>query len=90
MTPTMADTYIACLTPPGSAAIACLALFGPQAWNVVRDCFRTRSPADGLLPLQPETGQIWLGRLGAALKDDVVVTAGGSENLTRDAFAALS
>jgi tRNA modification GTPase len=61
-------TYAACLTPPGTAAIATLSLRGPRAWYVVRRLFR---PA---LPAEPEPGRIWLGHLGEGLSDQVVLT----------------
>jgi tRNA modification GTPase len=61
-------TYAACLTPPGTAAIATLALRGPRAWDVVRRLFRPPLPAG------PEPGRIWLGHLGEGLSDQVVLT----------------
>jgi tRNA modification GTPase len=69
------DTFVACLTPPGSAAIATLAVRGLHAWDVVRRLFRPRSGVP--LPDQPESGaasgRFVLGRLGQELADDVVV-----------------
>jgi tRNA modification GTPase len=66
------ETYVACLTPPGSAAIATLALRGPRAWEVVRELFRSRSAsATELLTVEP--GWFTLGRLGHELADEVVV-----------------
>jgi tRNA modification GTPase len=70
------DTLVACLTPPGTAAIATLALRGPRAWEVVRRLFRPRNPSGPPLPAEPEAGQIWLGQLGETIRDEVVVTAG--------------
>lgn len=67
-------TYAACLTPPGRAAIATLAIRGPRAWEVVRRLFRPLSPAGSPLPVQPAVGRIWVGRLGDALADTVVLT----------------
>jgi tRNA modification GTPase len=67
-------THIACLTPPGTAAIATLALRGPRAWEVVRRLFRPRSPQQAL-PTEPEPARIWLGQLGEGVSDQVVVTA---------------
>ena len=50
MTPN--DTVVACLTPPGTGAIATLAVRGPHAWPVVREIFQTVSnrplPEDAL------------------------------------------
>src|SRR5262245_24771511 len=60
-------TLIACLTPPGRAAIATLALRGPEAWMLLRDSF---APP---LPVVPEQGAIHLGRLGLAGAEDTVV-----------------
>jgi hypothetical protein len=55
-------SHIACLTPPGQAALATLALYGPKSWEAVRQVFRLRSGAE--LPAVPEPGKFWLGRLG--------------------------
>ncbi len=65
------QTWVACLTPPGRAAIATLALHGPQAWETVCALFKPRSGK----PIQPTPGRFWLGRLGEALADEVVLTA---------------
>jgi len=67
-------TVIACLTPPGAAAIATLGLHGPDAWTACRALF---APRTGELPESPATvkpGQFWLGRLGEETKDEVVLT----------------
>jgi tRNA modification GTPase len=60
--PTDNATYLARLTPPGTAAIATLAVRGPDAWDMIRDLFQpgARSP----LPEVPDAGRFWLGRLG--------------------------
>lgn len=63
-------TTLSCLTPPGRAALATLALSGPHAWPAVRALFR---PRKGELPATPEPGAFWLGRMGEELADDVVV-----------------
>src|SRR5262245_56446959 len=68
------STYVACLTPPGTAAIATLALRGPRAWDVVRQLFQPLSPSGQPLPAEPQPGRVWLGRLGEGLSDQVVVT----------------
>jgi tRNA modification GTPase len=66
----MTATFLACLTPPGTAAIATFALRGPAAWTLVR------SLAQRDLPLEPEAGRFWLTGLGDASRgevDEVVV-----------------
>jgi tRNA modification GTPase len=63
-------TWIACLTPPGQAALATLGVVGPRAWDAVRAVFRPRS---GELPEQPSGGRFWLGRMGGDVADEVVV-----------------
>jgi tRNA modification GTPase len=63
-------TYIACLTPPGKAAIATLAVRGPLAWQATGAMF---TPRHGPLPESPGVGQWWLGQIGEALRDDVIV-----------------
>src|SRR5262249_42363178 len=68
-----AATYVACLTPPGSAAIATLGLYGPEAWNVVRQLFRPQSKSGASLPPEPEDGRFWFGRFGEELSDEVVL-----------------
>jgi tRNA modification GTPase len=65
------DTCIACLTPPGQAALATLALHGACSWQAVRSLFRLRSGTE--LPAAPQTGRFWLGCLGAETADEVVV-----------------
>jgi tRNA modification GTPase len=71
-------TRLACLTPPGSAAIATLALRGPAAWTLVRQL------AQRELPAEPLPGRFWLVRLGDTSRgefDEVVVAVlrGGAE-----------
>src|SRR5262249_30051597 len=70
-------TWIACLTPPGRAALATLAVHGPEAWPTVRQLFRPRSGAD--LPEAPPTGRFWLGRLGEDVADEVVLAVKSPE-----------
>jgi len=70
-------TWIACLTPPGQAAIATLAVHGPQAWQIVRPLFSPRSGAT--LPEVPSPGRFWLGRLGEDVADEVVLTVKSPE-----------
>lgn len=71
VTPT--ETLVACLTPAGKGAIATLGLWGPRAWDVVRQLFRSRRALQPQLPTEPEIGRIWLGRLGEETSDEVVV-----------------
>ena len=63
----MESTYLARLTPPGTAALATLALCGPEAWTMVRGLVQ---PA---LPAEPEPGRFWLRCLGDDLGRDEVV-----------------
>jgi tRNA modification GTPase len=67
-------TYVAVLTPPGTAAIATLALHGPRAWTIARALFR---PRQGTLADAPVLGRTWVGRLGdpAQGADDVFMAA---------------
>jgi tRNA modification GTPase len=65
-------TRIACLTPPGRAAIAVLAVRGPRAWEVTRSLFQ---PGRAPLPDAPELGRSWFGRLGDELRDEIVLVA---------------
>ena len=67
------ETIVACLTPAGKGAIATLALWGPRAWDVVRELFRSRSARQRPLPTEGKAGWIGLGRLGEETSDEVVV-----------------
>src|SRR5262245_8074649 len=60
-------TLVACLTPPGRAAVATLGLRGPDAWMLLREVFAP------LLPATAEPGTIHLGRIGLADAEDTVV-----------------
>jgi tRNA modification GTPase len=64
--------YAACLTPPGVAALAVLAVRGPQAWSIARSLFQPRSKSVSL-PDEPRPGQFWLGRFGVEALDEVVL-----------------
>jgi tRNA modification GTPase len=67
------SAVVACLTPPGAAAIATLAVRGSDAWVVCRRLFTPRS---GSLPEEAEAvpaGRFWLGRFGTELTDEVVL-----------------
>jgi tRNA modification GTPase len=72
-------TWVACLTPPGRAAIATVGLCGPQAWELIRQRFQTRSGK--ALPETPTAGRFWLGRAGAASADEVVLAVKGMQPL---------
>jgi tRNA modification GTPase len=76
-TSTPDQTSIACLTPPGQAAIATLGLHGPEAWRVVQQVFQPRSGKP--LPPVPAAGQFWLGRIAAELGDEVVLAVKQAE-----------
>jgi tRNA modification GTPase len=73
------DTLLSCLTPPGKAAIAVVAVRGPQAWTVTRALFRRftsrkkAASATAPLPDAPAIGQSWLGLLGEAAGDEAVL-----------------
>lgn len=67
----MTLTRVAVLTPPGTGAIATIAVAGPKAWEVVRTQFR---PANGKpLPGTPAPLRFWFGTLGEGAGDEVVV-----------------
>jgi len=82
-------TYAACLTPPGTGAIAVIAVRGPQALSAVQELFHPIKPAaqtllarcaskggsEPLLALRaPEEGSFRLGRFGEDLADEVVLS----------------
>jgi tRNA modification GTPase len=71
MAPSTLATYAACLTPPGTGAISSLAIRGPSAWQVSRTLFQPRTNRS--LPLEPESGTIWLGRFGETTRDETVL-----------------
>jgi tRNA modification GTPase len=54
-------TRVACLTPPGTGAIATLALRGPEAWNVLREVFTPAKGTGKQLPPEAAKGQVWFG-----------------------------
>lgn len=61
------DIRVSVLTPPGTGAIATVAVSGPQAWTVARHHFR---PVNGkALPEVPEQHRFWFGTLG----DEVIL-----------------
>jgi tRNA modification GTPase len=64
-------TRVAVLTPPGTGAIATVAVVGPAAWDIVSRRFR---PAAGKpLPETPPLHRVWFGALGHEAADEVVV-----------------
>jgi tRNA modification GTPase len=67
----MSATHVAVLTPPGSAAVAVLAVRGPAAWPVIRELFRT-TRGDSLSA--PPAG-FQLGRIGDRNSDEVILSA---------------
>lgn len=71
-------TRVAVLTPPGTGAIATLAVAGPQAWELACDHFR---PAGKPLPKRPEVGRVWFGRLGPGVGDEVVLAATADDRI---------
>ena len=66
------DTAVSVLTPPGSGAIATVAVRGPEAWHLVKELFR---PAKGALPNEPELHRVWFGNFGAGAGDEVILAA---------------
>jgi tRNA modification GTPase len=66
-----ATTRFAVLTPPGTAAVATIAVIGVRAWEIVRRLFQPAAGGD--LPSAPEEGRFWYGRLGGPSCDAVVV-----------------
>ena len=64
------ETHLTCLTPPGKAAIATLAVRGPQAWEITRELFQ---PRKGALPIEPMAGSYWYGKLGREYADEVIL-----------------
>jgi tRNA modification GTPase len=63
-------THVSVLTPPGTGAIATVAVAGPQAWELLRAKFR---PAKGTLPDSPALHRFWFGNLGDGVGDEVIV-----------------
>jgi tRNA modification GTPase len=69
----MTDTRVTVLTPPGSGAIAVLAVRGPHSWPVIRELFR---PAGNRpLPEEAPHSGVWFGRLGEQSADEVILSA---------------
>ncbi len=64
------DTLVSVLTPPGSGAIATIAVRGRSAWDSVKRFFR---PAKGSLPNEPEILRVWFGNFGEGTGDEVIL-----------------
>jgi tRNA modification GTPase len=64
------ETILACLTPPGKAAIATIAVRGPLAWPITLELFR---PLKGELPSAPMPGRHWFGKLGGKHADNAIL-----------------
>lgn len=62
----MTPPWVACLTPPGTAAIAVIGMRGPNAWHIVRQFLHPFSRSGRSLPDIPKASQSWLGRWGDA------------------------
>jgi tRNA modification GTPase len=69
----VSDTVAACLTAPGAAAIATIAVRGSAAWEIVRRRFHPNSQSGKALPEAPAMGAVWYGRFGAEVADEVVL-----------------
>lgn len=63
-------TAVSILTPPGSGAIATVAVRGPRAWELVKRHFR---PAKDSLPDKPELRRVWFGNFGDGAGDEVIL-----------------
>ena len=69
-------TVVACLTAPGSSALATVGVAGPNAWEVVRPFFQPRGRR---VPRLGQEDQHWLGQfVSGDMKDDVVLTLTGT------------
>ncbi|MCS6852525.1 MAG: 50S ribosome-binding GTPase [Gemmataceae bacterium] len=67
----MTFTRAACLSPPGTSAIAVVGVRGPRAWPTVRELFRPRTGRP--LPDLPPPRWFGLGAFGPEPGDEVVV-----------------
>jgi tRNA modification GTPase len=66
-------TRVSVLTPPGTGAIATVAVIGKRAWELVRAKFH---PAKGTLPESPPLHRFWFGTIsnqGDGAGDEVIV-----------------
>lgn len=69
----MTEDRVIVLTPPGSGAIAVLAVCGPRAWPAIRELFRPTGPKP--LSVEAPSAGLWFGRLGAGGADEVILSA---------------
>jgi tRNA modification GTPase len=68
---------VSVLTPPGTGAIATVAVTGPRAWGLARWLFR---PAGNTaLPESPELHRFWFGTLGEGIGDEVILAVRQTE-----------
>ena len=73
----MSDTRVSVLTPPGTGAIATVAVAGPRAWGIARWLFRPAGTRP--LPESPEPRRVWFGTLGEGTGDEVVLAVKQTE-----------
>src|SRR5262245_9009322 len=62
---------VARLTPPGTAAIATIAVVGSGAWQTIRELFRSSN--DQPLNEEPVAGSLHFGHFGPAPGDEIVL-----------------
>jgi tRNA modification GTPase len=62
---------VSVLTPPGTGAIATVAVAGPRAWGLARWLFRPAGTKP--LPESPELHRFWFGTLGEGAGDEVIL-----------------
>lgn len=62
----------ALMSPPGVAAVATVAVAGPDAWSAIRGLFRGTSGKG--LPETPDVARHWTGQFGAPPGDTVVIS----------------
>ena len=74
----MSRNRVAVLSPPGSAAIAVLAIRGPEAFQAVRRYFR---PAGAPLPMVASKPGFRFGRFGGEHADEVVLVVHECDNV---------
>ena len=73
----MSDTRVSVLTPPGTGAIATVAVSGPRAWDSARQLFRPAGKVP--LPDAPELHRFWFGTLGEGAGDEVILAVKQTE-----------
>jgi len=66
-------TLAACLTPPGTGAIAVVAVRGPRAWEAVQPLFASGMGSGPRQTPTLEPDRCYLGRFGDAFADEVVL-----------------